>query len=272
MVKLSGYGWWPSLPDINDHHHDFTGAPVSDTPVDLRDTGFLGSVWNQGQIGSCSAHGSGKAFVFDVAKNRGGSDYDGSRLFQYFNSRALEGNTSSDSGATVADAIKALNQDGFPPTADWPYDTAKFAKKPPAKAYTDGKLREAVKYARVAQSEQALKACLTAGTPVVIGFTVYASFESDQVAADGIVPLPTKGEQILGGHCVIVVGWKVIAGKEYWICLNSWGDAWGDEGYFYLPKTYLLSAQLSSDFWTVQSVSSPDPASVPPAPRFELVE
>lgn len=266
MAQIKRYGWWPSLPDKRNLVHDFAGAPVADSPVDLRATGFLGSVWDQGQLGSCTAHGTGKAYVFDLAKTAGAADFDGSRLFQYYNSRLLEGSTDSDSGATVADAIKALNGYGFPPAADWPYDIGQFAAKPPDSAYADGKLREAVKYAQVPQSEQAMKACLTAGIPFVIGFTVYASFESDQVAQDGIVPMPSAGEQVLGGHCVLCVGWKQINGQDYWILMNSWGSGWADKGFFYMPKAYLLDSSLSDDFWTVQSVSSPDPGPQPPKP------
>lgn len=34
-----------------------------------------------------------------------------------------------------------------------------------------------------------------------------------------------------------------------------------------MPLAYLLDANLADDFWTVQSVSSPDPTPVPPSPQ-----
>jgi C1A family cysteine protease len=42
-----------------------------------------------------------------------------------------------------------------------------------------------------------------------------------------------------GGHQVALVGWddnqsNGVGGKGCWIAKNSWGDAWGDNGYFYL--------------------------------------
>lgn len=257
-----GYGWKPGLPDIRDYKLTFA-APEVAASVDLRTTGLLPAVWDQGQIGSCTAHGSGAAYSYDLAKQSAGTNFEPSRLFIYYNSRVIENTVASDSGATITDAIKSLNQYGCPPETDWAYNTAKFTTKPPAQAFTDGKLREAVKYARVNQTVADMQACLTAGTPIVIGFTVYDSFESDAVAQTGDVPMPAKSEQVLGGHCVLVVGYTVRNGKSVWICRNSWGVDWGDKGYFYFPQEYLTNTNLADDFWTVQSVSSPTPAPTP---------
>lgn len=264
---MSAYGWKPSLPDIRDHVHSFAAAELPET-VDLRTTGHLPAVWDQGQLGACVPHGTDAAYGYDLmAQNPGLVDWDGSKLFIYYIGRTIEGTVSSDSGLTIADGIKALNSAGSPPIADWPYDISRYTEKPPAQAYTDAKLREAVKYARVPQDAPSMKACLAAGTPIVIGFTVYDSFESDAVAANGIVPMPAHSEQVLGGHCMLVVGYLDIAGVPYFICRNSWGSSWGDKGYCYMPQAYLTSPSLADDFWTVQSVSSPDPSPVPPTPK-----
>ena len=52
-----------------------------------------------------------------------------------------------------------------------------------------------------------MKGCLAAGYPFVFGFTVYESFESQAVAKTGDVPMPRPGEQVLGGHAVLAVGY-----------------------------------------------------------------
>ena len=49
-------------------------------------------------------------------------------------------------------------------------------------------------YSRLVQSLPQLKGCLASGYPFVFGFTVYESFESQQVAQTGIVPMPAAGE------------------------------------------------------------------------------
>jgi C1A family cysteine protease len=66
--------------------------------------------------------------------------------------------------------------------------------------------------------------------------------------------MPRVGyEQCLGGHAVLCVGYDL--DKEVFIFRNSWGENWGDKGYFYLPFAYVLNANLAEDFWTIQRMS-----------------
>jgi C1A family cysteine protease len=65
--------------------------------------------------------------------------------------------------------------------------------------------------------------------------------------------MPKKGEEFLGGHAVLCVGYD--DHKHHFIMRNSWGDSWGDKGYFYLPYEYLLDHNLASDFWAILSVN-----------------
>ncbi len=94
---------------------------------------------------------------------------------------------------------------------------------------------------------------LAEGFPFVFGFTVYQSFESQSVADHGIVPMPASGEQSIGGHCVVAVGYD--ATKRLFIIRNSWGTGWALNGYCMMPFEYLLSPNLASDFWTIRSVT-----------------
>jgi C1A family cysteine protease len=86
----------------------------------------------------------------------------------------------------------------------------------------------------------------------VFGFVVYESFESPQVAQTGQAQMPQAGEQQLGGHAVLAVGYD--ESQQRFTIRNSWGAGWGMSGYFTLPYPYLLQHTLSSDFWTIRSV------------------
>ena len=133
-----------------------------------------------------------------------------SRLFIYYNERVMEGTVREDSGAEIRDGIKSVAQLGAPPESFWPYDITKFAKKPPAKAYTEARKHQAVRYARVVQDATAIQNVLASGYPISSGFTVYSSFES-KVGKNGIVPMPQPQEKSLGGHAVVAVGYKLAA-------------------------------------------------------------
>jgi C1A family cysteine protease len=134
----------------------------------------------------------------------------------------------------------------------WPYNIAQFATKPSAQCYTAAASHKAIQYQRVARNLSQMKGCLASGYPWVLGFTVYDSFESAQVAKTGIVPMPGPTEKVLGGHCVVAVGYD--DSQQAFIMRNSWGTGWGMKGYFTMPYAYLLDVNLSDDFWTIRLV------------------
>jgi len=97
-----------------------------------------------------------------------------------------------------------------------------------------------------------MRSVLAGSHVLVVGFTVFQSFESSDVATTGIVPMPARGEQVLGGHAVLCCGYD--DARQVFICQNSWGANWGDKGFFYMPYQYLLNSQLAGDFWVIQTV------------------
>lgn len=217
------------------------------TGVDLRSGCSL--VVDQGALGSCTANAiaSGLREYWEI---QAGKLTLLSRLWLYWEERNIEGTVNDDSGAYIRDGMKVLQKMGCAPEADWPYDITKFKQKPPAKATMDAKRFIINEYHRVINLTL-LKMALAEGYPVVIGIKVYESFESNQVAENGIVSLPKRREQFLGGHAVLAVGYKddpKYVGQGFVICRNSWSESWGDKGYFYLPYGYF--ANYVTDMWT----------------------
>ena len=252
MRQNNKYGWVPDLPD---HRDRLYAAPVVNlatfpTKVDLRPK--CPPVYDQGQLGSCTANAIAAAVEFDLMKESK-KVFTPSRLFIYYNERVIEGTVESDSGAMIRDGIKSIAHQGDAPETDWPYDIAKFAQKPPAKAFSDASRHKAVLYQRLVQDLNQMKGCLASGYPFVFGFTVYQSFESKEVATTGQAPMPTSSEKSVGGHAVMVVGYD--DSQQRFIVRNSWGTGWGMAGYFTLPYSYLIQSNLSDDFWTIRVVN-----------------
>jgi C1A family cysteine protease len=269
---LPPYGWRPDLPD----HRDFMYGAIAQIPavsalpasVDLRP--LCSNIEDQGQLGSCT--GNALVGVLEFLERKDKVLFaDLSRLFVYYNERMIENTVSQDAGASIRDGIKTLATYGVcqenaatvrtnwemfwewltatSKQTNWPYDISKFAVKPPASCYTAALAHKITLYGRL-NTLLEMKACLASGFPFVYGFTVYDSFESQEVADTGIVPMPDKTESVLGGHAVAAVGYN--DASQRFIVRNSWGANWGMKGYFTMPYDYLADRNLSDDFWTVR--------------------
>ena len=223
-------------------------APISyPDKISLRDK-FTFGVWDQGALGSCSAHAILACYTFE----HGGGPW--SRLDLYYQERLLEDSVNEDSGAMMRDGIKVLADSGVGLEEDWPYVISKFKEAPPEKEIQEASDNKIITYSSL-QSADDYKTCLASGYPFAIGIQIFATFESDHVAAFGVVPMPTYGDQCLGGHAVTVIGYDSNFrghGKAYYELRNSWGPQWGDHGYFWLPAEYLEDPRLASDAWTIR--------------------
>jgi C1A family cysteine protease len=250
-VQLARYGWVRDIPDQRDLLYAPPPQIAAALPahVDLR-SHFPPPY--QGALGSCTANAIAGALQFLEGKEGSPAPIMPSRLFIYYNERALEGSTGSDSGAQIRDGIKTVARDGFCPEAEWPYDIAAFATRPAAACYTDALKERVSQYLRLIPATVPLLSCLASGYPFVFGFSVYESFETAAVAATGVVHLPHPHERLVGGHAVVAVGYDQPAGT--FIVRNSWGSSWGMAGYFTMPFQYLTDPMLAADFWTIRQV------------------
>jgi C1A family cysteine protease len=243
------YKLWPDLPDQRDFVFSSLKfdqkIPKLATSVDLRS--IQSPVEDQGNLGSCTANAfAGGLQCLEVKDKLPMVAM--SRLFIYYNERALEGTVGSDAGASLRDGIKTLVAQGCCPETEWPYIITKFAIKPIPQCYTDGLKHTVQSYYRV-QTLTDMKTCLASGFPFVFGITVYASFESANATATGIIPMPAKHEQVLGGHALLAVGYD--DSKQWFIFKNSWGASWGNKGYGFIPYAYLTNTSLASDMWYI---------------------
>jgi C1A family cysteine protease len=266
-VKTARYGWIRDLPDHRDLHFAPRLATVGTLPpkVDLRPQ--CPPVYDQGELGSCTANALAGAVEFDETRAGTNPSWTPSRLFIYYNERVLEGTVESDSGAQIRDGIKVIVKKGVCPETDWPYDIARFATKPPANAYAEAERDRISNYLRLPQMLVQLKACIAEGFPFVFGFSVFESMETELVKDTGYVPFPQPDDSLLGGHAVACVGYDDT--NHHFTFRNSWGPAWGEGGYGFLPYAYVLDAGLAADFWTVRSAPGQGSGPSSPSQRAE---
>jgi len=244
----SWYGWVPDRPDFRDKLYAAIAAPPPALPskVDLRFGCSL--VEDQGQLGSCTANALVGNLEF-LERKAGHAVTDLSRLFIYYNERALEGTIGEDSGAQIRDGVKSLVQYGTCTELKWPYKITQFTKKPTVSCFKEASKHKVTSYHRVVGLQQ-MRQCLAEGYPFVFGFSVYTSFESATVAKTGVLGLPQQGEKQLGGHAVCAVGYDDTANTV--LVRNSWGADWGMAGYFTMPYDYISNNNLADDFWTLR--------------------
>lgn len=206
-------------------------------------------VLDQQSLGSCVSNAVCNALGFLNLKMNKPVNLK-SRLFNYYNTRVLEGTIDSDSGCQIRNAIKISNQIGNCYEITWPYDIAKFKNKPTNSTYTEANSHKITVYQRVTQNRNAIKACLVSGFPIIIGFMCYNTLFNPSVERTGDILNPTRRDYIIGGHCVLITGYND-ATQRYEI-MNSWGTDWGNNGYGSIPYSYVENSNYAFDFWQIQ--------------------
>lgn len=193
------------------------------------------SVDDQGKLGSCEANAIVNAYELMTRHLVPEQFVELSRLFLYYNSRLLVNAVDKDSGAYLRDGMTAAHTYGLCSEKLWPYRVDKFAVKPSVDAYIDAQSRKITNY-RLLKTVDEIIDSLNNNIPVVIGMTIYDSF--DDVSSDNpVIPMPSDDELTSGGgHAVAVIGYDL--DQELLLIKNSYGTKWGDNGYGWLPFKY----------------------------------
>lgn len=233
---------YTAIRDVPDTADKLAGpAPSLPPRADL--SAWLPPVRDQGQEGACTMF-AGSGILAWHYKRFLGKDLVFSPQFGYRAERILEGDINVDGGAQSRTMMKVLTQYGLCLESSDPYEDTGWKN-----ATTPTQLLEARNYRLGAYHRvpdiATLRSVLASGYVASLAIDIYASFESDEVAANGAAPVPKAGEQCLGGHEVYCYGYNDALGLL--LCRNSWGEDWGDHGNFSLPYAYW---PFVSDSWT----------------------
>ncbi|UCF91842.1 MAG: hypothetical protein JSW39_26825 [Desulfobacterales bacterium] len=261
-----GMGWQRDLPDIRDytpehekmeklfHKSKALSPPKAGIKKSADLTAWCSPIEDQGYLGSCTAN-AGVGLIEYYQRRAFGEHLDASRLFLYKVTRKLL-HWTGDTGAWLRTTMKAMVLFGMPPEEYYPYDISKFDDEPTAFCYAFAQSYQTIKYYRLDranvspdQLRERVKNFLAAGYPCMFGFTVY-NFGNDK----GEFEFPGSSDPVQGGHAVVAVGYddnrKIGQDKGALKIRNSWGTAWGEGGYGWLPYAY-IEAGLADDFWSL---------------------
>jgi len=249
------YGALPQTTDLQDLSLFAMLSVNLPIPPKTNNRIFMGPIKNQGNEGSCTAHAttSEEEFLQRKFKN---NRVVLSQAFLYYLERQLEGTLGQgDCGAQVRTGVKAMNQFGCCTLPEMPYVAGDFNTPP-----TSAELQQALQYAKGPYHSIGLfadmKTCLASGYGFCLGFLVYSSFEGDDVANTGLMPVPDPtSEQLLGLHDVFVLDYDdtiqcpKATSRGALVAQNSWGSGWGDAGTFFMPFEVAANAQMVDAAW-----------------------
>lgn len=180
-----------------------------------------------------------RLFVYTLARNMADEDGDG------------KGDINIDHGTHIRLAFDVLGKFGICTEAMWPYDLHKLFVLPSLKAMREATGHRIHSYYRVRETgddrcDSVLQA-LRGNHPVVFGTLVDKPFCNNP----GSNPVGIPAGATVGGHAMIVVGYT---GGNF-IVKNSWGNGWGDKGFWYMKPEYLAWSQ-TTDLWVPTSGST----------------
>ena len=248
----------PDARDVSKNYEQHQIPSVDEHPVvDLRQ--YILKIYDQDTLESCTSCVLCGAYGLELKKQSEGSKvfhyFDCSRLFLYYNSRKFDDDTDNNVGVSIRNVFKAFKNTGVCEEGLWPYNKQKYTEKPPPECYTNAAGNTVCHYARLDQNMHQFRACLKEGYPFAFGFEVYDSFRDLNNKKDGLMVLPSEEEirtKVPGLHAVLAVGYDET--KQCIIVLNSWGPKFGDNGYFYMPYSYITDSSRAFDFWKIENV------------------
>ena len=260
--KASGYTPMAAKPGAAQYQPSIAvkfGKPPA--KVDLRT--LMTPIEDQGDTNSCVANAVAGAYQYWIKKTTK-QDQDISRLFIYYNARWRDGSQDKDEGSVIQLAMEGLQKFGACFEKEWPFDPHLILKKPGSDAYKDGAAFRVQDMAQVPLKLEAWKQALAEGKPIVFGCALFDSFD-DCSKRGGVVPMPSPDDVARAkhsGHSMCAVGYN--DGESVFIVRNSWGNAWGDKGYCYMPYDYLMNPKFNDgDCWVfVPKVPSQPPREV----------
>ena len=236
-----------NLPIRPDHSAD---SHIGNIPsrFDWRDQRILTPVKHQMNLGSCGVFSAVAVFEALIKKETGA-------LVDLSEQQIINGSKDwVPSGISSVNAMKYMQEHGLVLEERLPYQdrqTDQMPDGPPDYKLTD--YHYIVTNTLVlAEKISTIKQALIKFGPVATNMVFFKDLDQYR---HGIYVYDGRSRE-QGGHWVVIVGWQddpEVKNGGYWICRNSWGDKWGENGYFNIA----YGECGIDDFWFVYGIYTP---------------
>jgi cathepsin B len=132
-------------------------------------------------------------------------------------------------GGTLGNAWEYFKTQGTVAEIDYPFASA-GGNEGTCRVKSGSKRYFAASYTRPTTVADMQNAIYTTG-PIQVGMDIYSDFYNYR---SGIYARTSN--QLAGGHSVYLVGWGISGSTPYWIAVNSWSEAWGMAGTFFIVR------------------------------------
>lgn len=217
--------------------------PPIPLPKSFDYTRRMSPVRDQGSDGTCVAFAS----VVGVKEYQDTKEYrkfiELSPRFVYNLCKKFDG-APEEEGTYPRVAMKVLLNYGVCPESYWPYKPQQN-DRPKKNAEKDAKRYRIKAYARL-KAVLEMKRSLLVNGPFLAGVEVFESWLAKKAQKTGLIPIPKRNEELIGGHAVCIVGFD--DSRQLFKFKNSWSAKWADKGYGYLLYEYIK--RYCSDAWS----------------------
>ncbi len=207
--------------------------------VDLRP--FFTDVKSQGAVGSCAHFAVTSIYEYLLKKTK--AEYpDLSERFVYYQTNIEK--HKPDDGCSIKEVIDTIAHMGICNEQDCPYDTAKIAERPSDEAFSKAQMHKIVEAKMVNVCHHDITAALSKGYPLAVSLNLYNSFGTGYKGYEFLPAKEEREEEEPARHAMVVVGYN--EDDKVYIVRNSWGKQFGDNGYCYMPFSYIDNPELNN--------------------------